>query len=59
MPSMFLLLPISLAFVLAIGAAFWWAIFAGQFDNTSEAAQSILRDEDSPETRPESKGSTS
>jgi cbb3-type cytochrome oxidase maturation protein len=48
MPSLFLLLPISLVLVLAIGAAFWWAIFAGQFDDTQEAANSILRDDDTP-----------
>jgi cbb3-type cytochrome oxidase maturation protein len=48
MPSLFLLLPISLVLVLAIGAAFWWAIFAGQFDDTQEAADSILRDDDTP-----------
>ncbi|HWL28722.1 MAG TPA: cbb3-type cytochrome oxidase assembly protein CcoS [Burkholderiaceae bacterium] len=48
MPSLFLLLPISLVLVLVIGAAFWWAIFAGQFDDTQEAANSILRDDDAP-----------
>lgn len=46
MPSLFLLLPISLVLVLAIGAAFWWAIFAGQFEDTQEAANSILLDDD-------------
>src|SRR5690606_16066115 len=46
MPSLYLLLPISLLFVLAIGAAFWWAIFAGQFEDTNEAAQSVLLDDD-------------
>lgn len=46
MPSLFLLLPISLVLVLAIGAAFWWAIFAGQFEDTQEAAHSILLDDD-------------
>ena len=49
MPSLFLLLPISLAAVIAIGAFFWWAIFAGQFDDTNEAANSILQDDDGPE----------
>ncbi|HWK69900.1 cbb3-type cytochrome oxidase assembly protein CcoS [Pollutimonas sp. M17] len=47
--SLFLLLPISLLAVIAIGAAFWWAIFAGQFDDANEAAQAILLDDDSPE----------
>ncbi|HEY9571528.1 MAG TPA: cbb3-type cytochrome oxidase assembly protein CcoS [Pusillimonas sp.] len=47
--SLFLLLPISLLGVIVIGAAFWWAIFAGQFDDTNEAAQSILLDNDNPQ----------
>lgn len=53
MPSLFLLLPISLAAVIAIGAFFWWAIFAGQFDDTNEAANAILLDDDGPETHQE------
>lgn len=55
MPSLFLLLPISLVLVLAIGAAFWWAIFAGQFEDTQEAANSILLDDD---TSPEAMAAT-
>lgn len=47
MTSLFLLLPISLFLVVMIGVAFWWAIFSGQFDNTQEAAHSILLDDDS------------
>lgn len=46
MDGLFLLLPISLLFVLGIGVAFWWAIFAGQFDDTSDAAVAILKDDD-------------
>ena len=48
MEAMFLLIAISVVFVVAIGAAFWWAIFAGQFDNSDAAAQSILHDDESP-----------
>lgn len=53
MESLWLLLLLSLVFVLVIGAAFWWAIFSGQFEGTDEAARSILSDddEDSSETR--------
>lgn len=47
MTSLFLLLPISLLLVVLIGVAFWWAIFSGQFDNTQQAAESILLDDDS------------
>jgi len=46
--SLLLLLPIALAFVILIGALFWWAIFAGQFDDTQAGGESILRDDDRP-----------
>ena len=46
MDALFLLLPVSLFFVVGIGAVFWWAIFAGQFEDTQEAATSILDDDD-------------
>jgi cbb3-type cytochrome oxidase maturation protein len=34
--------------VVLIGALFWWAIFAGQFDDTNRAGESILLDDDDP-----------
>lgn len=46
MEAMYLLIVISVVFVVAIGAAFWWAIFAGQFDNSDAAGRSILHDDD-------------
>ena len=46
--SLLLLLPIALVFVLLIGALFWWAIFAGQFDDTRKGGESILMDDDTP-----------
>ncbi len=46
--ALLLLLPVSLLFVVGIGVALWWAIFSGQFDDTQEAAESILRDDDRP-----------
>lgn len=49
MESLLLLLPISILFVIAIGIAFWWATFSGQFDNTQAAAMSILLDDDNTE----------
>lgn len=45
--SLFLLLPISIFFVLLIGVALWWAIFSGQFDDLNSAGKSILLDDDS------------
>lgn len=46
--SLFLLLPLALAFVALIGGAFWWAIFSGQFDDSDKAGKSILEDDDRP-----------
>lgn len=51
MGVLYLLLPISLILVVMIGAAFWWAIFSGQFEDTDEAARSILEDNDTPEPK--------
>lgn len=45
--SLYLLLPLSVVFVILIGAAFWWAIFSGQFDDIQSAAESVLQDDDS------------
>uniref|UniRef100_UPI00334291E1 cbb3-type cytochrome oxidase assembly protein CcoS n=1 Tax=Castellaniella defragrans TaxID=75697 RepID=UPI00334291E1 len=50
MNILFLLLPISLLFIVGIGAAFWWAIFSGQFDDTQDAARSIFLDDDRPQS---------
>ena len=46
--ALLLLLPISLAFALLIGAFFWWATFSGQFEDSEKAATSILNDDDTP-----------
>ncbi|SHG85342.1 cytochrome oxidase maturation protein, cbb3-type [Pollutimonas bauzanensis] len=50
--SLFLLLPISLVFVIAIGVFFWWAIFSGQFDDSQSGGDSILLDQDRPDENP-------
>jgi len=44
--SLFLLIPVSIFFVLLIGVALWWAIFSGQFDDLDAASKSILLDDD-------------
>lgn len=51
--SMYLLIPLSIFFVLFIAVALWWAIFSGQFENTDEAGESILKDDDSTGTETE------
>lgn len=52
MESLWLLLVLSVAFVVLIGAAFWWAIFSGQFDDVDEAARSVLEDDDEDSSKP-------
>lgn len=44
---MFLLIPLSLLFVLFIAVALWWAVFSGQFEDANKAGESILQDDDS------------
>jgi len=41
-----ILLPLSVAFVLVIGVALWWAIFSGQFDDVEHLGSSILQDDE-------------
>ena len=43
---LYLLLPLSLLFVLVIGVSLWWAVFSGQYDDTDNAGAAILRDDD-------------
>lgn len=50
--SLLLLLPIALVFVILIGGLFWWAIFAGQFDDSRIGGESILLDDDTPKDAP-------
>lgn len=47
--SLYLLLPLSVLFALVVGAAFWWAIFSGQFDDMQNAANAVLADDDRTE----------
>jgi cbb3-type cytochrome oxidase maturation protein len=43
---LFLLVPLSVALVLAAGAIFWWALGSGQFEDLEGPAHRILTDED-------------
>lgn len=45
---MYLLVPISVLLVFAIGLLFWWALNNHQFDSLDEAGERILKDTDSP-----------
>lgn len=50
--SLLILIPISVMLVILIGVAFWWAIFAGQFEDAHKAADSILQDDDTTAVPP-------
>jgi cbb3-type cytochrome oxidase maturation protein len=45
---LYLLVPLSVVMVFAIGALFWWAVRSGQFDDMEGPAHRILMDDDSP-----------
>jgi cbb3-type cytochrome oxidase maturation protein len=53
MEILLLLLPLSVVLVFLIGAAFWWSVGSGQFDDLDGPAYTILSDEDGvrPKTR--------
>jgi cbb3-type cytochrome oxidase maturation protein len=45
---LFLLIPLSVVLALAIGAAFWVAIDAGQFDDLEGPGLAVVADDDRP-----------
>ena len=47
MEIIFLLIPISLLFIIAITAIFFWAIKTGQYDDLEGPRHQILMDDDS------------
>jgi cbb3-type cytochrome oxidase maturation protein len=46
MEVLYLLIPLSVLLVAAIGAIFWWALAGGQFDDLEGPAHRILLDDD-------------
>ena len=46
MEILYLLVPLSVAAVLAVAALFWWALAGGQFDDLEGPAHRILVDDD-------------
>lgn len=48
MDILFLLIPLSVVLALLIGAAFWMAVDAGQFDDLDGPALRIVADDDRP-----------
>lgn len=51
MDILYLLIPLSVVLVLAIGALFWWALQRGQFDDLEGPAHRIVMDDDAPSRR--------
>jgi len=47
MEILYLLIPLSVVLVFVIGAAFWWALHSGQFDDLDGPAPCVLMDDDS------------
>jgi len=48
MEILYLLIPLSVALVFVVGAAFWWATRSGQFDDLEGPAHRILMDDERP-----------
>jgi len=46
MEVLYLLVPLSVVLILAIGAVFWWALNSGQFEDLEGPAHRILMDDD-------------
>lgn len=46
MDILYLLIPLSVVLILLIGAAFWWSVRSGQFDDLDGPALRILQDEE-------------
>lgn len=54
MEIMYLLIPISVILVFLIGAAFWWSLRSGQYDDLEGPGYRVLMDKDKPEPTVES-----
>lgn len=46
MESLYLLIPVSVVLVFAIGAVFWWSLRSGQMEDLEGPAYRILMDDD-------------
>jgi cbb3-type cytochrome oxidase maturation protein len=52
MDILYLLVPLGVLFVFALGWVFWWALNNRQFDELDEAAERILKDSDTISVKP-------
>ena len=48
MDILFLLIPLAVVLVFLIGAAFWWSVASGQFEDLEGPAHRIVADDDNP-----------
>ncbi|NWG32206.1 MAG: cbb3-type cytochrome oxidase assembly protein CcoS [Rhodocyclaceae bacterium] len=48
MESLYLLIPVSVILVFAIGVIFWWSLKSGQLDDLEGPAYRVLMDDDTP-----------
>jgi cbb3-type cytochrome oxidase maturation protein len=54
MDAFFLLVFLAFLFVMSIGGVLYWAVMAGQFEDSDENASVILQDEDAAIVSPDS-----
>jgi cbb3-type cytochrome oxidase maturation protein len=47
---LFLLIPLSVVLILAIGVVFWWSVASGQYEDLEGPAHRILLDDEELET---------
>lgn len=52
MESLYLLIPVSVVLVFAIGLIFWWALKGGQMEDLEGPAYRVLMDDDRPVETP-------
>ncbi|MGE5386324.1 MAG: cbb3-type cytochrome oxidase assembly protein CcoS [Betaproteobacteria bacterium] len=52
MEILYLLIPLSVVLVFAIGVAFWWSVRSGQFDDLEGPGFRVLMDDDRPAGEP-------
>ncbi len=53
MEILILLIPLSVVLALLIGAAFWWSVKSGQFDDLEGPAHRIIADDDTSDVIPD------
>jgi cbb3-type cytochrome oxidase maturation protein len=53
MDILLLLIPLAVVLALLIGAAFWWSVRSGQFDDLEGPAHRILADDDTSDAIPD------